>query len=254
MSGADDKYTPAAPEHVLVFPPGTVFTEVATTSEQFFREYCPSTCGYATRFFPHRINAVIHGSRVFFPGTPPSTSSGHTRGISVTSPPDENTPVHGNAINGPGPNDDIGPMSERDPGTENAVNPNFNDDICENVLAVVNMSANTSIYSPPALSSRRSVHLYMPELTRTSCTTHTAFTDGIRTKPMTEILIKTPQDEKSKFPTSISPPTPPYTDKTPADTTYASADMLTTTFPAQPHKTSAFHRPDTKIYGETDMT
>ena len=171
MSGADDEYTPATPEHVLVFPPGTVFTEVATTSEQFFREYCPSTRGYATRFFPHRINAVIHGGRVFFPGTPPSTSSGRTRGISVTSPPDENTPVHGNAINGPGPNDDIGPMSERDPGIENAVNPNFNDDICDNVLAVVNMSANTSIYSPPALSSRRSVHLYMPELTRTSCTT-----------------------------------------------------------------------------------
>jgi hypothetical protein len=167
MYGADNEYTPATPEHV-VFPPGTVFTAVSTTDEQFFREHCPSTPGHPTRFYPHRINAVIHRGRVFFPGTPPSTTSGRTRGISVTSLPDENTPVHGDAINGPGHNDGIGPMSERDPGIENAVNPNFNDDICENVLAVVNMSANTSIYSPPALSSRRSVHLYMPELTRTS--------------------------------------------------------------------------------------
>ncbi|KAI2499646.1 hypothetical protein MHU86_14827 [Fragilaria crotonensis] len=205
MYGADNEYTPATPEHV-VFPPGTVFTAVSTTDEQFFREYCPSTPGHATRFYPHRINAVIHRGTVFFPGTPPSTTSGRTRGISVTSLPDENTPVHGDAINGPGHNDGIGPMSERDPGIENAVNPNFNDDICENVLAVVNMSANTSIYSPPALSSRRSVHLYMPELTHST------------------------------------------------DTTYASVDMLTSTFPAQPHAMSAFHRPDTKIYGETDTT
>ncbi|KAI2511803.1 hypothetical protein MHU86_2535 [Fragilaria crotonensis] len=138
MYGADNEYTPATPEHV-VFPPGTVFTAVSTTDEQFFREHCPSTPGHATRFYPHRINAVIHRGRVFFPGTPPSTTSGRTRGISVTSLPDENTPVHGDAINGPGHNDGIGPMSERDPGIENAVNPNFNDDICENVLAVVNI-------------------------------------------------------------------------------------------------------------------
>ncbi|KAI2508606.1 hypothetical protein MHU86_5789 [Fragilaria crotonensis] len=71
---------------------------------------------------------------------------------------------------------------------------------------------------------------------------------------MTEIFIKTPPDEKSKFPTSNSPPTPPYTDKTPADTTYESADMLTTTIPAQPQTTSAFrHPPDTKIYPATDI-
>ncbi|KAI2513211.1 hypothetical protein MHU86_1249 [Fragilaria crotonensis] len=63
---------------------------------------------------------------------------------------------------------------------------------------------------------------------------------------MDEIFIKTPpQDEKSKFPTSNCPPT---------DTTHASVDMLTSTFPAQPHAMSAFHRPDTKIYGETDKT
>ncbi|KAI2496438.1 hypothetical protein MHU86_18062 [Fragilaria crotonensis] len=100
MYGADNEYTPATPEHV-VFPPGTVFTAVSTTDEQFFREHCPSTPGHATRFYPHRINAVIHRGRVFFPGTPPSTTSGRTRGISVTSLPDENTPVHGDAINGP---------------------------------------------------------------------------------------------------------------------------------------------------------
>ncbi|KAI2493400.1 hypothetical protein MHU86_21141 [Fragilaria crotonensis] len=82
MYGADNEYTPATPEHV-VFPPGTAFTAVSTTDEQFFREYCPSTPGHATRFYPHRINAVIHRGRVFFPGTPPSTTSGRTRGISV---------------------------------------------------------------------------------------------------------------------------------------------------------------------------
>ncbi|KAI2505363.1 hypothetical protein MHU86_9069 [Fragilaria crotonensis] len=168
------------------------------------------------RFFPYPINAVIHDGTVIYPPTQPGTNSGRTRGISVTSLPDENTPVHGDAINGPVPHDEIGPMSERNPGIKNAFNPNFNNDICDNGPDVVNI--------------------------------------WNLNKPMTEIFIKTPQDKKSKFPTLNSPPTPPYTDKTPADTTYASADMLTTTIPAQPHTTSAFHCPDTKIYGETDMT
>jgi len=97
--------------------------------------------------------------------------------------------------------------------------PNFNDDISDNGLDIGNMSC------------------------------------GIRWKRiMTEIFIKTPPDEKSKFPTSNSPPTPPYTDKTPADTTYESVDMLTTTIPAQPQTTSAFrHPPDTKIYRASDI-
>ncbi|KAI2493229.1 hypothetical protein MHU86_21303 [Fragilaria crotonensis] len=42
-------------------------------------------------------------------------------------------------------------------------------------------------------------------------------------------------------------------DKTPADTTYESADMLTTTIPAQPQTMSAFHHPDTKIYRDSDI-
>jgi hypothetical protein len=38
-------------------------------------------------------------------------------------------------------------MSERDPNAENAVNPNFNDDISDSGLTVVNISATTLIYS-----------------------------------------------------------------------------------------------------------
>ncbi|KAI2489630.1 hypothetical protein MHU86_24961 [Fragilaria crotonensis] len=127
--------------------------------------------------------------------------------------------THADAINGPVPHDGIGPMSERDPGNENAVNPNFNDDIFDNGLDIGNMSC------------------------------------GIRWKRtmMTEIFIKTPRTRNRNSLRRI-PPTPPYTDKTPADTTYESADMLTTTIPAQTQTTSAFrHPPDTKIYPATDI-
>ncbi|KAI2500871.1 hypothetical protein MHU86_13591 [Fragilaria crotonensis] len=168
----------------------------------------------------HHNKAVIllHDSIPILPVTPPVTTSHLTVSTSIATQNDENTPVHSDAINGPVPHDGIGPMSARDPAFENAVNLNFNDDISDNGLDIGNMSC------------------------------------GIRWKrTMTEIFIKTPPDEKSKFPTSNSPPTPPYTDKTPADTTYESADMLTTTIPAQPQTMSAFHPPDTKIYRDSDI-
>ncbi|KAI2499522.1 hypothetical protein MHU86_14988 [Fragilaria crotonensis] len=62
---------------------------------------------------------------------------------------------------------------------------------------------------------------------------------------MDEIFIKTPPQDEIEI---------PYVELPPTDTTHASVDMLTSTFPAQPHAMSAFHRPDTKIYGETDKT
>ncbi|KAI2493720.1 hypothetical protein MHU86_20824 [Fragilaria crotonensis] len=100
---------------------------------------------------------------------------------------------------------------------ENAVNPNFNDDISDNGLDIGNMSC------------------------------------GIRWKrTMTEIFIKTGRE--IEIPYVEFPPTPPYTDKTPADTTYESADMLTTTIPAQPQTTSAFRRTPRSTVTQTSST
>jgi hypothetical protein len=97
-------------------------------------------------------------------------------------------------------------MSERDPSVKNAVNPNFNDNISDNGLNVVNMSATTSIYSQYSENSRNRVHLYAPELTRAFDTTHTSTKDRTRTKPMTEIFIKTVQDKDTEFPKKIPHP------------------------------------------------
>jgi hypothetical protein len=102
LSGIVSEYTLETPER-MIFSPGTIFTQLPTSSEEFFRFHCPTTPGHKTPFYKHRINAVIHGGRVFFPGTPPRTNSGRTRGISVTSLPDKNTPVHNDATNGPIP-------------------------------------------------------------------------------------------------------------------------------------------------------
>ncbi|KAI2505348.1 hypothetical protein MHU86_9054 [Fragilaria crotonensis] len=251
MYGADNEYTPATPEHV-VFPPGTVFTAVSRQTNSSSASTALLRLGtlpVSTHTASMRSYTAAECSSLGLrPAQPPAALAAFQSPVSR-----REHPVHGDAINGPGHNDGIGPMSERDPGIENAVNPNFNDDICENVLAVVNMSANTSIYSPPALSSRRSVHLYMPELTRTSCTLTLPSQTESEQNQWTEIFIKTPPRTRNRNSLRrIS--TPPYTDKTPADTTHASVDMLTSTFPAQPHAMSAFHRPDTKIYGETDTT
>ncbi|KAI2502646.1 hypothetical protein MHU86_11840 [Fragilaria crotonensis] len=201
-------------------PTSTRMMQLPMTLEELHRISFPTLPEKVIPFVRHHNKAVIqHDSILILPVTPLVTTSHLTVGTSIATQNDENTPVHADAINGPLPHDGIGPMSERDPGIENAVNPNFNDDISDNGLDIGNMSC------------------------------------GIRWKrTMTEIFIKTPPDEKSKFPTSNSPPTPPYTDKTPADTTYESADMLTTTIPAQPQTTSAFrHPPDTKIYRDSDI-
>ncbi|KAI2510443.1 hypothetical protein MHU86_4016 [Fragilaria crotonensis] len=201
-------------------PTSTTMMQLPMRLEELHRISFPTLPEKVIPFVRHHNKAVIqHDSILILPVTPPVTTSHQTVSTSIATQNDENTPVHSDAINGPVPHDGIGPMSERDPGIENAVNPNFNDDISDNGLDIGNMSC------------------------------------GIRWKrTMTEIFIKTPPDEKSKFPTSNSPPTPPYTDKTPADTTYESADMLTTTIPAQPQTTSAFrHPPDTKIYRDSDI-
>ncbi|KAI2497310.1 hypothetical protein MHU86_17183 [Fragilaria crotonensis] len=200
-------------------PTSATMMQLPMRLEEFHRIFFPTSPENVIPFLKHHINVVTHDGKLTFPVTPPVTTSHQTVSTSIATQNDENTPVHSDAINGPLPHDGIGPMSERDPGIENAVNPNFNDDISDNGLDIGNMSC------------------------------------GIRSKRLiTEIFIKTPPDEKSKFPTSNSPPTPPYTDKTPADTTYESADMLTTTIPAQTQTTSAFrHPPDTKIYRDSDI-
>ncbi|KAI2490290.1 hypothetical protein MHU86_24280 [Fragilaria crotonensis] len=205
---------------LLNLPPSTTMMQLSMRLEELHRIFFPTLPEKVIPFVRNHNKAVIqHDSILILPVTPPVTTSHQTVGTSIATQNDENTLIHGDAINGPVLHDGIGPMSERDPGNENAINPNFNDDISDNGLDIGNMSC------------------------------------GIRWKrTMTAIFIKTPPDEKSKFPTSNSPPTPPYTDKTPADTTYESADMLTTTIPAQPQTMSAFrHPPDTKIYRDSDI-
>ena len=228
------------PEQVNL-PPRTNLTELPTTSAELYEVFFPTSPGNVIPFFRHHINAVIRGGALVLPGTPPGTNSRRTRGTSVPAHNDENAGTDGDATNCPVPADEIGPMSERDPTAENAVNPNFNDDISNNGLDVVNMSATTSIYSQCSENSRNCVHLYAPELTRAIDTTHTSTTDGTRTKPMTEIFITNFQDENAEFPTTNSPPT--------------THDPLETTIPAQTRTQtkSAFRHPATKNYAATDI-
>jgi hypothetical protein len=158
----------------------------------------------------------------------------------------------------------MGPTSEHDPSAKNAVHLNFNDDISDNGLTVVNKSATTSIYSHSSENSRNCVHLYAPELTRAFDTTHTSITDGTRTKPMTETFIKNFHDKDAELPTTNPPPTtndmlettiiaqaqttyqPTHTDTT-YDTTNNTTDTLET------QTTSAFRHPATKNYAATDI-
>jgi hypothetical protein len=139
------------------------------------------------------------------------------------------------------------------PPAQNAVNSNFNNNISDNGLDIINMSTTASIYSQQSENSRNSVNLYAPELARVFDTTHTSTTDVIRTKPITEISIKTIQDKDAELPTTNSPPAPPFTDTTHADTTINSTDMLETTILAQTHTTSAFRHLATKNYAATDI-
>ena len=122
------------------------------------------------------------------PATSPDTNSSSnsclTPGKSLPSPKNENTSILDDAYNCPVPTSEIGPMSERDPPARNAVNSNFNNDICDNGLDIINMSATTSIYSQQSENSRNYVHLYdAPEHTRALDTTHFSTTDGIQAKP-----------------------------------------------------------------------
>jgi hypothetical protein len=196
---------------------------------------------HVTPFFNHHIKAVIRNGTLVLPGTPPGTNSRRPPGTSASAHTDENALIHGDELNCPAPADGIGPMSERDPNPENAVNPNFNDNISDNGLTVVNMSATTSIYSQCSENSRNCVHLYAPELTSAFDTTHTSTTNGTRTKPMTEIFITNFQDKNAEFPTTNSPPT--------------THDPLETTILAQTRTQtkSAFRHPATKNYAATDI-
>ena len=98
--------------------------------------------------FNHHINAVIRNGTLVIPGTTPGTNSRRPPGTSALIHTDENAIIYGDKPNCPAPAADrIGPMSERNPNAENAVDLNVNDDISDNGITVVNMSATTSIYS-----------------------------------------------------------------------------------------------------------
>jgi hypothetical protein len=96
--------------------------------EELHRIFFPNLPENVIPFVRHHNKAVIqHDSILILPVTPPVTTSHQTVGTSIATQNDENTPVHADAINGPVPHDGIGPISERNPGIENAVNSNFND-------------------------------------------------------------------------------------------------------------------------------
>ncbi len=140
---------------------------------------------------------VIGNDTLVLPGTPPGTNSCHPCGTSDSTHTDENTIIHGDKPTCPIPADGIGLMSECDPSVENAIEPNFNDNISNNGLNLVTITATTSIYSLYSENSRNHVYLYAAILTA----------DGTRTKPMTGIFIKTFQDGDTEFPSANSPPT-----------------------------------------------
>ena len=186
----------------------TNLTTLPTTSSKLYDTFFRTPPEHVTPFFNHHIKAVTRDGTLILPGTPQSTNSRHPPpGTSASAHTDENAIIHGDELNCPALADGIGPMSKRDPSAENAVNLNCNDDISNNGLTVGNMSATTSINSQCTENSRNRVHLYAPEVTRSSDTTHTSTTDGTRTKPMTEIFIKNFQDNNAEFPTTNSPPT-----------------------------------------------
>jgi hypothetical protein len=197
------KWTPEE----ATLPLCTNLTELPTTSAELYATFFRTPPEHVTPLFNHHIKAVIRDGTLVLPGTPPGTNSPRPPGISASAHTDENAIIHGDELNCPAPADGIGPMSERDPNAENAVDLNFNDNISDNGLTVVNMSATTSTYSLCSENSRNCVHLYAPQLTRAFDTTHTSTTNGTRTKPMTEIFINNFQDKDAEFPTTSSPPT-----------------------------------------------
>ena len=172
-----------------------------TTSAELYVTFFHTPPEHVTPFLNHHIKAVKSNGTLVLPGTPPGTNSRRPCCTSKSIHTDKNAIIHGDEPKYPAPADRIGPMSERDPSAKNAVHPNFNDDISDNGLTVVNLSANKSIYFQYSELSRNRAHKYAPELTRAFATSHTSTTDGSRTKPMTEIFIKTFQEEDPEFPT-----------------------------------------------------
>jgi hypothetical protein len=219
----------------------TNITTLPTTAAELYATFFRTPPEHITPFFNHHIKEVIRDGTLVLPGTPPGTNCRHPPGTSASAHMDENAIIHGDKPNCPAPADGIGPMSERDHNAENAVNPNFNDNISDNGLTVANISATNSIYSQCSENSRNCVHLYVPELTRAFDTTHTSTTDGTRTKPITEIFVKNFQDKDAEFPTRNSPPT--------------THDPLETTILVQTRTQtkSAFRHPATKNYAAIDI-
>ena len=101
--------------------------QLPMTLEEFHRIFFPTSPENVIPLLKHHINVVTHNGKLIVPVTPLVTTSHQTVGTSIATQNDENTPVHADAINGPVPHDGIGPISERNPGIENAVNSNFND-------------------------------------------------------------------------------------------------------------------------------
>jgi hypothetical protein len=101
----------------------------------FFR----ASPGHVIPLFKHHIKTVIRDGTLVLPRTPPGTNSRRARSTSSSTHTAENTIIHGDEPNCPAPAEKIGPMSKCDPSVENAVNPNFTDNISDNGLNVVNM-------------------------------------------------------------------------------------------------------------------
>ena len=135
------------PEEANV-PIRTNLTTLPMTSAKLYNTFVHSSPGHVILFFKHHIKAVIWNGIFVLPGTPPGTSSRLPSSTSDSTHTDENTIIYGDETSCPAPADRIGPMSERDPGVENAVYPSFNDNILiDTDLNIFNMSATSSIYS-----------------------------------------------------------------------------------------------------------
>ncbi len=150
----------------------TNLTTLPAMSAKLYATFFRTPPEHVTPFFNHHIKAVIRDGTLVLQGKPPGTKSCCPPGTSASAHTDENAIIHGDEPNCPAPADGIGPMSERDPNAKNTFDLNFNDDISDIGLTVVNMSVTTSIYSQCSENSRNCVHLYVPELTRAFDPTH----------------------------------------------------------------------------------
>jgi hypothetical protein len=128
----------------------TNLTTLLTTSAELYATFfCTalllSTSHRSSITILKRSYATAHSSYLEHPRYKELPRSPGTSALIHT---DENAIIYGDKPNCPAPAADrIGPMSERNPNAENAVDLNVNDDISDNGITVVNMSATTSIYS-----------------------------------------------------------------------------------------------------------